>query len=244
MPFQGNVYGKLVHRKPDLSLEPDLAVSWEKVDATTVWRFKLREGVTFHNGNPFTADDVLFSHKRQTEETADMKVRRSTRSRRSRRSTTITVEMITNGPDPILLAQHARTSTSWIRSGSKKNNAFATNVVRAHGSTNFANLNANGTGPFMLKSSGSSDKRYRPRKPSMATGARTRWRATSARRSSRRSPTMPPAWPRLISGDDRPDGLSGAGAGHGKRLEQDPNTEAAGPGPELRTIFLGFDQWR
>ena len=57
--MKGNVYGRLIHRLPDLSLEPDLATEWERLDDVT-WRFKLREGVTFHNGNPFNADDVVY----------------------------------------------------------------------------------------------------------------------------------------------------------------------------------------
>ena len=35
--MKGNIYGRLVHRTPDMSLEPDLAVKWEKLDEVT-WR--------------------------------------------------------------------------------------------------------------------------------------------------------------------------------------------------------------
>lgn len=59
----GNVYEGLVRWDKDLKLEPALAESWEPI-SDTVWRFNLRKGVTFHNGNPFTADDVLFSYER------------------------------------------------------------------------------------------------------------------------------------------------------------------------------------
>ena len=55
-----HLYDPLVKRSADLSFGPGLAESWENVDDTT-WRFKLREGVTFHNGNAFTADDVVFT---------------------------------------------------------------------------------------------------------------------------------------------------------------------------------------
>lgn len=58
-----HIYDPLVRRSADLSFGPGLAESWELVDDTT-WRFKLREGVTFHNGNPFTASDVVYTIER------------------------------------------------------------------------------------------------------------------------------------------------------------------------------------
>ncbi|HEY8250882.1 MAG TPA: ABC transporter substrate-binding protein [Burkholderiales bacterium] len=59
----GNVYEPLVGRGKDLSLAPALATSW-KATSPTVWRFELRKNVTFHDGTPFTADDVVFSFER------------------------------------------------------------------------------------------------------------------------------------------------------------------------------------
>src|SRR5262245_2412799 len=59
----GNVYEGLVRWNKDLKLEPALAESWEPL-SDTEWRFHLRKGVTFHNGNPFNADDVIFSYER------------------------------------------------------------------------------------------------------------------------------------------------------------------------------------
>lgn len=61
--FLGNVYEGLVRRAADLSIEPALAESWETLSPTH-WRFHLRKGVKFHDGSPFTADDVLFSAAR------------------------------------------------------------------------------------------------------------------------------------------------------------------------------------
>src|SRR3990167_1181610 len=59
----GNVYEPLVTRGKELQLEPALATSWKQT-SPNVWRFELRKGVTFHDGKPFTADDVLFSFAR------------------------------------------------------------------------------------------------------------------------------------------------------------------------------------
>ncbi len=59
-----NVYSGLMHINSDLVAQGDLAESWEVSDDGTVYTFKLREGVTFHNGDAFTADDVLFTFDR------------------------------------------------------------------------------------------------------------------------------------------------------------------------------------
>jgi peptide/nickel transport system substrate-binding protein len=57
------VYEGLSIIDADLSLRPALATSWQPIDPTT-WRFALREGVTFHDGTPFSAEDVVFSIER------------------------------------------------------------------------------------------------------------------------------------------------------------------------------------
>lgn len=59
-----HVFDKLVQRNAaDMTIEPDLAESWEQVDDIT-YDFFLREGVTFHNGDDLTASDVVFSFER------------------------------------------------------------------------------------------------------------------------------------------------------------------------------------
>ncbi len=59
----GAVYESLVTRDKDLKLVPGLAESWETPEPTR-YRFKLRKNVKFHDGSPFTADDVIFSAER------------------------------------------------------------------------------------------------------------------------------------------------------------------------------------
>jgi peptide/nickel transport system substrate-binding protein len=58
-----SVFEGLVDRNNDLELNPGLAESWEYLDDTTL-QFKLREGVQFHNGEPFNADAVKFTFDR------------------------------------------------------------------------------------------------------------------------------------------------------------------------------------
>src|SRR6266850_5699180 len=58
-----NVFDNLTARRPDGSLYSGLAEE-VKLESQTRWTFKLRHGVKFHNGDPFTAADVQFSFER------------------------------------------------------------------------------------------------------------------------------------------------------------------------------------
>lgn len=60
----GDLFSGLVQLGPDLRPAPDLAVSWDVNADATVYLFHLRPGVTFHNGDPFTAEDVVYSWER------------------------------------------------------------------------------------------------------------------------------------------------------------------------------------
>lgn len=66
-----NMFDCLIWRNRETAdFEPWLAESYENVDDTT-WRLKLREGVTFHNGEPFTAEAVVWTYNRITEASRD-----------------------------------------------------------------------------------------------------------------------------------------------------------------------------
>src|SRR5262245_20945276 len=58
-----HIYDRLVHRLPDGPLAPGLALSWRAI-SDTQWEFSLRPGATWHDGRPFTAEDVAFSLER------------------------------------------------------------------------------------------------------------------------------------------------------------------------------------
>src|SRR5438093_9198050 len=70
----GNVYEGLTKRDKDLKIIPGLAERWEMVEPTR-WRFHLRRGVKFHNGEDFTADDVVFSADRTRDAGSNIKTR-------------------------------------------------------------------------------------------------------------------------------------------------------------------------
>src|SRR5512138_2312066 len=59
-----NVFDTLVAPDADLEMRPALAASWDISPDQLTWTFHLRRGVTFHDGNPFTADDVVYSYRR------------------------------------------------------------------------------------------------------------------------------------------------------------------------------------
>lgn len=99
-----NIFDTLTGRSVDNELVPRLAVAWEPVDDVT-WRFTLREGVRFHNGEPFDAATVKFSIERLLNpDTASPIV-----ELRYVTSVTIvddfTVDIHTEKPDPIIPAK-------------------------------------------------------------------------------------------------------------------------------------------
>ena len=63
-----NVLSGLMHIDSDLVARGDLAESWTVSQDGKTYNIKLREGVTFHNGDAFTADDVLFTFNRSRDE--------------------------------------------------------------------------------------------------------------------------------------------------------------------------------
>lgn len=142
-----NVYETLLKRDKDLKPEPGLAESWTQV-SPTLWRFKLRAGVRFHDGRPFDAEDVVFSVMRAKSQQSDLRERARSISA-ARAIDPLTVEIETAYPNPILLAELCEIymmSKGWADA----NNAREP-VDRRQGRENFATLNANGTGPFRVR---------------------------------------------------------------------------------------------
>lgn len=143
-----NVYEGLVRRTPDLEIEPALATRWEMVEPTR-WRFHLREGVTFHNGNPFTADDVIFSFERVGHPDSNL-ADRTSNVVEVVKVDDYTVDFITAEPNPILLSLW----DTWFimdKEWSEENDAAVpTNLTL--GRESYAARHANGTGPFRIVS--------------------------------------------------------------------------------------------
>ncbi|MGO3890030.1 MAG: ABC transporter substrate-binding protein [Paenalcaligenes sp.] len=142
------VYEPLVDYDKDFNVVPGLAVSWEQPDAQT-WRLKLREGVTFHDGAPFTADDAKFSLERAMAPTSNYKAYVNG-IKEVKKVDDYTIDIITDGPNPILLRQLTNLfimNKAW----SEKNNAQQPQDFNANQET-FSARNTNGTGPYKLES--------------------------------------------------------------------------------------------
>jgi peptide/nickel transport system substrate-binding protein len=143
------VYEALLDVDSNLAIVSQLAVAWQILDPTH-WQFELRQGVRFHDGTPFTADDVLFSIGRAQAKTSDFRNRvdgiAGVEAIDDR-----TVRITTAAPDPSLwlkLADVAIMSRAWADAHGVTRPA---DFVGAREET-YASRHANGTGPFVLES--------------------------------------------------------------------------------------------
>jgi peptide/nickel transport system substrate-binding protein len=142
-----NVYEGLVGRDKDFKIVPWLALSWEQRDPKT-WRFKLRPDVKFHDGSPFTADDVVFSVSRALHPLSQMKVN-AQGVERARKIDDLTVEMQMREPNPVL-PNHLFQLRIMSRAWAIKHKAETPQNYKDKEDT-FASRNTNGTGPFMVR---------------------------------------------------------------------------------------------
>jgi peptide/nickel transport system substrate-binding protein len=231
--FVSNMYEGLVRFNEKLVIEPALATAWRST-SPTVWRFTLRQGVKFHNGETFDADDVVFSYQRTNTPGSLVKGNLSD-IKDVRKVDAYTVDVETRGPLPIVanaLIQLLIMDKGWSEANRATEASDLGNKVE-----NFANRNANGTGPFKLLTrevdtrtvlaphAGWWDKpmhnltevRFMPIK---ADATRTSSLISGALDASVSVPLQDVA-----------------------RLQSSGNIEVV-QGPELRTIFFGFDQFR
>jgi peptide/nickel transport system substrate-binding protein len=146
--FNGQVYDFLVARDKQLEIVPSLATEW-KQDSPTQWTFKLRHGVKFSDGRPFTADDVVFSVLRAREKTSQIAVY-ATPLGEPRKIDDYTVRFTSTQFDPVFL-QHVNTIYIMSKSWCEEHKATHPQNFAAREEV-YTALNAMGTGPYMLAS--------------------------------------------------------------------------------------------
>lgn len=228
-----NVMEGLVTRDKDLKIVPGLAERWETPEPTR-WRMHLRQGVRFHDGSPFTADDVVFSAERVRSEGSQLKSRLPAGAKVVKVDEH-TVDFLLASPNPTL---HHEWET-WLimsKSWAEANGALAVQKATAQSLNPFA-LKANGTGPFILVSHEPGVKTVLRPNPS--------WWSTPQHnltevviQTVHADATRVAA---LLTGDvDMADPVPVQDL---ERVRASPRA-AVLAGPELRTIFLALDSFR
>ncbi|MBI5263720.1 MAG: ABC transporter substrate-binding protein [Bradyrhizobium sp.] len=229
----GHVYDGLVARDKDLKIVPALAESWETLNPTQ-WRFHLRKGVKFHNGDPFTAEDVIFSAERVRAKGSNF-LSNVPADAKFVKVDDYTVDVMLDSPNPILISQW----DSWYIMDKKwceQNNAVAPTPASAT-TPSYAALHENGTGRFIIDS----------HQPGVKTvyKANPNWWGKSEHNLKEIifTPIASDATrvAALLSGEV--DVIEPVPIQDIQRVNSS-GTAAVQTGPELRTIFLGMDQVR
>jgi len=224
-------YEGLTRYSKDYQIEPCLATSWESLSETH-WRFHLRKGVKFHDGTPFTADDVVFSFNRIREPQGTNQIYVSG-IKEIKKVDDSTVDMMLDGPNPVLLrniVDFRIMSKAW----SEKNRSQHIQDYAKREET-FASRNTNGTGPYLIKL-------WEPDKRIVFTYNKEWWGKLDGNVTDvvytpiKSDATRVSA---LLSGDV--DLVTDLPTQDVERLRKEQNLKVL-DGHEVRTIFIGLDQ--
>jgi peptide/nickel transport system substrate-binding protein len=233
LAFTGNIYEPLIGRGKKLEVVPALATDWKQT-APTVWRFNLRKNVKFHDGSPFTADDVIFSYKRAQGDGSDVKTYVG-EIKEIRKIDDHAIDIVTAQPFPIL----PDVVTNWYIMSKKwcEENRATQPVDKRKGIENTASFKANGTGPYKLRS----------REPSIRTTLQRNLSYWDRIEGNVQEVVFTPIGnpstrvAALLSGEI--DMMEPVPVQDIARVGANANLKVM-QGPELRTIFLGMDQSR
>lgn len=225
-----HAYEGLVRYNAKYEVEPSLATKWTYISPTQV-RFELRKGVKFHDGTPFTADDVIFSYGRVKQPNGTMGIY-VTGVSEIRKVDSHTVDLILSGPNPILLRNLVNffiMSEAWA----KKNNSVNVADFKSK-EESFASRNVIGTGPYRITG-------WTPEQRITMTINNDWWDKHGGNVKEviytpiKSDPTRVAA---LLSGDV--DMLTDLPTQDISRLRQDSKLKVV-DGPEVRTIYLAPD---
>ncbi len=146
--FNHHIYETLLDRDVEGNLQARLATDWYiHEDDDTVWVFELREGVTFHDGTPFTAEDVVFSINRAKSPNSNMRqLHANVESVEAVDDHTVHVKM--NGPSP-LYPNNVTNTFMMSKAWAEEHDVTEVQDFGA-GEDNYAVRNTNGTGRYVL----------------------------------------------------------------------------------------------
>ena len=237
--INSEIYERLTTRDKALGLVPALATSWEAV-SPTVWRFTLRRGVTFHDGTPLTADDVVFSIERAQLPSSNFKVF-ATPLGKTRKVDAWTVELQLPKalPDAFLL-ENLNTIYIMSRAWAAKHGALKPQDFKT-GEETYASRAANGTGPYMLQRREAEVSTVLKRNPRWWGIAEGRFEGNVDEIVYRPIKSDATRMAALLSGEV--DFVLDPPLQDLARLERDPAVRIV-QGPENRVIFLVMDQQR
>lgn len=97
-----HIFERLVETDASNKLVPGLAESWKVIDGN-IWEFKLRANVKWHDGSPFTADDVIFTFERAPNvPNSPSSFSSSTKGKTLKKIDDLTLQIATAGPYPLM----------------------------------------------------------------------------------------------------------------------------------------------
>ena len=237
------IFERLVAYDKNLGTIPSLATSWEQKTPTT-WRFNLRKGVKFHDGTPFTADDVAYSLERAQLPSSNFKVF-AVPLGKARKLDAHTVEIEAPAPTPAgVFLQNLHTLRIMSKAWCEKNNVGKPQDFKT-GEETYASTRANGTGPFTLVKRESEVVTILKKNPDWwglreGTGDR-RFEGNVDEIVYRPIKSNATRMAALVSGEI--DLVQDPALQDVPRLKRDPGVRIV-EGPENRVIFLVMDQGR
>jgi peptide/nickel transport system substrate-binding protein len=227
------IYERLIHRDARLALVPGLATSWAQTGPLS-WRFKLRPGVKFHDGTPFTADDVVFSLQRARAPTSQIAVYAHAVGM-PKRVDDLTVDFQLAAFNPIFL-QHVEQLPIMSRKWCETHRVVQPLDFKGREESH-ASVNANGTGPFQLVTRQPGVKTVLRRNPAWwgrADGNVQEVVYTPIASDATRLAALVSGEVDLVN-DPAPRDIT--------RLRSTPGVKII-DGPENRLVFIGMDQAR
>ena len=231
--INGQAYETLVNRDRQMRIVAVLATEWKQTGPKQ-WQFKLRRNVRFHDGAAFTADDVVFSVKRAQEATSAIRSYALAMGE-PRKIDDATVEFNLKEVNPIFL-EHATLVQIMNKAWCEKHNATRPQDFKNKQESHAA-LNANGTGPYMLKTRQPDVRTVHVLNPSY--WGKVEGNVTEVIFTPLKSdPTRTAA---LISGEV--DFVHDPATNDMARLRSTPNVKVI-DGMENRVLFIGMDQGR